>query len=68
MQWILVMTLLTGRGVAISNIAMYDHETCELAAAKFVQVNDRDRSFGSAAKAFCVPRSVDNHGAVTLDK
>lgn len=67
MQWILIMTLLTGRGVAVSNVVMYDPETCDIAAAKFVEVNS-GAAFGSVAKAFCVPRSVDKHGAVTLDK
>lgn len=66
MQWILIMTMFTSNGVAISNVPMYDKETCDLAAGKFVEVNNKN-GFRDAT-AFCTPRNLDKYGAVQLDK
>lgn len=65
MQWVLIMTLVTGSGAAVHTEVFYAEEACNVAAATFKQMEGRGNQFNAAR---CVPRSVGQFGEMRLDK
>lgn len=70
MQWVLIMTLVTGSGgAAVHTEIFYAEESCKVAAATFEDMQGTSLMGSSQKnKARCVPRSVGKFGEMRIDK
>lgn len=66
MQWVLIMVVLWSNAPAVNTQVFYSKETCDLAAAAFEDM--KSFSTGGSYRAKCVQRSVDQYGAIHLDR
>lgn len=54
LRWILILWIVSNRGVAVEHITFVDQESCEQARIEWIRSSQADMVTG---KAFCVPTS-----------